>query len=73
MNIQAGDLFIIKGRKEDSTILVLEKEQPLPLYKQHYKVIIYFPDGNTKIQSLDSDSIEHYVITKQFIHYPVIK
>lgn len=70
MKLQVGDLFVVKTTKQEfMTILVLEQA----LYKQHYKVLIHYPDGNTKKQSLDADSIEHYIKTKQFIHYPVIK
>jgi hypothetical protein len=74
MKLGVGDLFVVKTtNQEHITILVLEQEEPLPLYKQHYKVLIHYPDGNIKKQSLDADAIQHYVTTKQFIHYPVIK
>lgn len=73
MNIQVGDLFLIKGNKEDITFIVLEKEMgpEFILYKQHYKVHIYYPEGNTKIQHLDVDTIYHFVTKGEFIHYPV--
>lgn len=74
MKFQVGDLLIVKTtNQEHVTILVLEREECLPSYRQQYKVLICYPDGNTKKQSFDADSIYHYVTTKQFIHYPVIK
>jgi len=69
MKYNIGDLFVVE-KHETISILILEEENKT-LSTEYYKVIIYYPEGKTKIQHLDADAIEHYVITKQFIHYPV--
>lgn len=67
MKFQVGDLFIVKGRKEDISFIITED------HKIHYQVVMYYPDGNIKHQTLEADMIKHYVKQKEFIHYPVIK
>ena len=48
MKLGVGDLFVVKTtNQEHMTILVLEQEEPLPLYKQHYKVLINYRDWET--------------------------
>lgn len=67
MKFQVGDLFIVKGRKEDISFIITED------HKIHYQVVMYYPDGNIKHQTLEADMIKHYVENEEFIHYPVIK
>jgi hypothetical protein len=70
MNINVGDLFIVKGRDVDDfdvSFIITED------HKIHYQVVMYYPDGNIKHQTLEADVIKHYVENEEFIHYPVIE
>ena len=67
MKFQVGDLFVVKGRKEDISFIITEA------HNKHYQVIMYYPDGKIKQQTLEDLMIIHYVKQKEFIHYPVIK
>lgn len=67
MRFQVGDLFIVKGRKEDVSFIITED------HKKHYQVVMYYPDGKIKHQTLEDIMILHYVSTKEFIRYPVVK
>jgi len=68
MNINVGDLFIIKGKEPDVPHIsfIITEEHIL-----YYNITMYYSDGNIKKQTLDSHVIEHYVKQKEFIHYPV--
>jgi len=67
MKFQVGDFFIVKGRDVDVSFIITEA------HNKHYQVIMYYPEGKIKHQTLEADMIKHYVKQKEFIHYPVVK
>lgn len=67
MRFGVGDLFVVKGREVDISFIITET------HNRHYQVIMYYPDGKIKQQTLEDLMIIHYVKQKEFIYYPVVK
>ena len=67
MKFQVGDLFVVKGRDVDISFIITED------HGKHYQVVMYYPEGKIKHQTLEDLMIIYYVKEKEFIYYPVVK
>lgn len=74
MKLQVGDLFLIKGTSPGAPAISFIITDEHIITEEHifyFNVIMYYPDGNIKNQTLDADVIEHYIENEGFVHYPV--
>lgn len=71
MNIQPGDLFIVKNKNQENINFIVLSKETIQEAEERCKVLIFYPEGKTKTQYFDITALYHYVKIQDFVYFPV--
>jgi hypothetical protein len=71
MNIQPGDLFLVKNKDQVNINFIVLSKEAIQEAEERCKVLVFYPEGTTKTQYLTIEAISHYVKIQDFVYFPV--
>ena len=70
MNIQTGDLFLVKNKDQVNINFIVLSKEAIQEAEERCKILVFYPEETTT-QYLTIEAISHYVKIQEFVYFPV--